>query len=168
MSLRGLEEEIPEPARTVLREAHAGATARNALLLSEAAEVQEAFTAAGIESVILKGPGLLVAHYPDIGARHVADVDILVREGDVARAVEVAKGMGAQALAPSPLFYDPADPEWGHVHAPSSRTRGRNRHRGPPSGAGGRVGPDSRSTRSSDGPGRSRGKAGSLRIPHPG
>ena len=122
VSLRGLEDEIPEPARTVLQEAHAGATARNALLLSEAAHVQAAFTAAGIASVILKGPGLLVAHYPDIGARHVADVDILVREGDVARAVEVATAMGAQALAPSPLFYDPADPEWGHVHAPSSRT----------------------------------------------
>jgi len=122
VSLRGLEDEVPEPARTVLQEVHAGATARNALLLSEAAEVQAAFAAAGIESVILKGPGLLVAHYPDIGARHVADVDILVREGEVVRAVEVAKGMGAQGLAPSPLFYDPANPEWGHVHAPSLRT----------------------------------------------
>ena len=75
VSLRGLEEEIPEPVRTVLQEAHAGATARNALLLSEAAHVQAAFTAAGIVSVILKGPGLLVAHYPEIGARHVADVE---------------------------------------------------------------------------------------------
>jgi len=96
MSLRGLEGEIPEPARTSFREAHAGATARNALLLSEAADVQAAFSAAGIESVILKGPGLLVAHYPDIGARHVGDVDILVRCKDAGRADGVARGMGAR------------------------------------------------------------------------
>ncbi len=97
VSLRGVEREIPEPARTSLREAHAGATARNALLLSEAAEIQAAFTAAGIESVILKGPGLLVAHYPDIGARHVADVDILVRGGEVARrANAIVRARGGQ------------------------------------------------------------------------
>jgi len=96
VALRGVEREIPEPARAAFQDAHEGATARNALLLSEAAAVQAAFTAAGIESVILKGPGLLVAHYPDIGARHVADVDILVRELDAKRADVVARGMGAR------------------------------------------------------------------------
>ncbi len=93
VSHRGAESEIPEPARTVLREAHEGATARNALLLSEAASIQAAFAEAGIESVILKGPGLLVAHYPDIGGRHVGDIDILVRDGDVERAEEVARAL---------------------------------------------------------------------------
>jgi len=122
VSLRGLEEEIPEPARSVFQEAHAGATARNALLLSEAAEVQAAFTAAGIESVILKGPGLLVAHYPDIGARHVADVDILVREGDVARAEEVARALGTTSMPVKLLAYGPEEPVWNHIHAPPLRT----------------------------------------------
>ena len=75
--------------------------------------MQEAFTAAGIESVILKGPGLLVAHYPDIGARHVGDVDILVREG-------MSRGprrlvLALSALEPPLLRYDgtragPAEP----------------------------------------------------------
>ncbi len=96
LALREVEEEIPEPARTAFREAHAGATARNALLLVEAADVQAAFAAEGIDSVILKGPGLLVAHYPDIGSRHVSDVDILVRPSDAARAEGVARARGGR------------------------------------------------------------------------
>lgn len=112
VTLRGAEAGIPEPARTVLREAHEGATARNALLLSEAASVQAAFAEAGVPSVILKGPGLLVAHCPDIGARHVGDVDVLVRDGDVARAEEVARGMPG-ARAPTGMFYDGRDREIG-------------------------------------------------------
>jgi hypothetical protein len=96
VSLRGVEDAIPEPQRTAFRDAHAGATARNALLLSDAAEVQGAFAAAGIESVILKGPGLLVAHYPDIGARHVSDVDILVRWADSDRADGAVRALGGK------------------------------------------------------------------------
>jgi hypothetical protein len=115
VSLRGVEDAIPEPHRTAFRDAHVGATARNALLLSEAAEVQGAFTAAGIESVILKGPGLLVAHYPDIGARHVSDVDILVRWADSDRADAVVKALGGKPKA-VPLFIPIEGGEGGHPH----------------------------------------------------
>jgi len=123
--LRGLEGEIPEPIRTAFQDAHASAIARNALLLSEGAEVQAAFTAAGIESVILKGPGLLVAHYPDIGARHVADLDILVRRGEVARAEDVARGIGARDFEHRPVPYGKEDhiQERGLLHAPALYTK---------------------------------------------
>ncbi len=97
---RGLEGEIPEAARAELADAHSGATARNALLLSEAAEAQAALSRAGVESVVLKGPGLLVAHYPHIGARHVGDVDLLVRESDAARAEAAVRSAGAREPAP--------------------------------------------------------------------
>jgi hypothetical protein len=125
VSLRGVEGEIPEPARSAFQEAHAGATARNALLLSEAAEVQAALTAAGIESVVLKGPGLLVAHYPDIGGRHVGDVDVLVRERDAARAEEEARRIGALEPAPTILYdgTEDAHRERGRVHDPLLLTR---------------------------------------------
>jgi hypothetical protein len=104
VSLRGAEAEIPEPARSTFQEAHADATARNALLLSEATAVQAAFASAGIESVVLKGPGLLVAHYPDIGARRVGDVDILVRDADASLAGRVARDMGARERIPQPGY----------------------------------------------------------------
>jgi hypothetical protein len=113
-SLRAVEGEIPEPVRTAFQEAHAGATARNALLLSEAAEVQAAFAAAGIESVILKGPGLLVAHYPDIGARHVSDVDILVRWADSDRADGAVRALGGKPKVG--LLIPMEQGEGGHRH----------------------------------------------------
>jgi len=140
VSLRGVEGEIPEPGRSAFEEAHAGATGRNSLLLSEAAEVQAAFAAEGIESVVLKGPGLLVAHYPDIGARHVGDVDILVRDRDAARAEALARGMGAREPAPV-VGYDGLEREHGERgenHAPTMFTRrgvALEIHHGVPGGA---------------------------------
>ncbi len=120
VSLRGLEEEIPEPARSAFQDAHADATARNALLLSEAARVQSGLAEAGIESIVLKGPGLLLVHYPDIGARHVGDVDLLVRERDSERADDAVRGLGARQRDPQ-LRYDGARAEHaepGKVHSP--------------------------------------------------
>ena len=120
VALRGLQDEVPEPARSSLAEAHAGATARNALLLSEAARVQAGLAGAGIESIVLKGPGLLVAHYPDIGARHVGDVDMLVRERDSARADQVVLALGAREQDPL-LRYDgtrAGHAEPGELHSP--------------------------------------------------
>jgi hypothetical protein len=89
-------------------------------LLSEAAQVQEELTSARIESVILKGPGLLVAHYPDIGARHIGDVDILVHERESARADEIVRSLGARERDPA-LRYDGTRAEHaepGEVHSP--------------------------------------------------
>jgi len=124
--LRDLEGAVPEPVRSALADAHAAATARNALLLSEAASAQEALDAAGIPSVVLKGPGLLVAHYPDIGARHVGDVDILVRKADAKRAGRVARESGAREKE-AVVGYDGEAPEvgrpWDH-HLPLLFTAG--------------------------------------------
>ena len=74
----------------------------------------------GIESIVLKGPGLLLVHYPDIGARHVGDVDLLVRERDSERADDAVRGLGARQRDPQ-LRYDGARAEHaepGKVHSP--------------------------------------------------
>ena len=96
LSLRGSSEAVPAGVRAELEGDHAGATARNALLLAEAASFQAALRAEGIESVLLKGPALLAAHYPALGARHVGDVDLLLRPAEVERAAEVARRSGAR------------------------------------------------------------------------
>jgi hypothetical protein len=90
----------PLPWRSLLEEAHAGATASNALLLVDAAEAQATLASAGIESVALKGTGLVAVHYPDIGARHVGDVDLLVSEDDAPHAEEVLRAAGAFETSP--------------------------------------------------------------------
>jgi hypothetical protein len=100
LELHGATGLVPPPEREELREAHEAATARNALLLAEATRLQRALVQAGIDSVVLKGPGLLVAHYPDIGARHVGDVDVLVRERDAARAEEALVQAGVRPPPP--------------------------------------------------------------------
>jgi hypothetical protein len=120
VTLRSLQDEVPEPARSAFEEAHVGATARNALLLSEAAWVQSALSNAGIDSLVLKGPGLLVAHYPDVGARHVGDVDLLVGERDSLRADEIVRALGAHERDPL-LRHDGTRAEHaepGEVHSP--------------------------------------------------
>ncbi len=76
----GLANAVPEPTRGRLQEAHTAAVACNAELMYEAVRVQEILRKAGVESIALKGTALLAAHYPDLGARHVGDVDLLVRE----------------------------------------------------------------------------------------
>lgn len=162
VALRGVEQEIPEPAREAFRDAHEDATARNALLLSEAAAIQAAFTAAGIESVILKGPGLLVAHYPDIGARYVGDIDILVREADAKHADLVARGMGARPKCHEP---DPfLDGKHAHCHLlPLVTSRGvvLEIHTGLPGANGSSLRPEWIFNRAWDAPWRTE----TLRIP---
>lgn len=96
LALRGLADAVPPAARAAFEEEHAGATARNALLLSEAAALQAALATEGIASLALKGPGLLAAHYPGIGARHVADLDLLVRPAQVEQAAAAAQRAGAR------------------------------------------------------------------------
>jgi hypothetical protein len=82
----GLQGEVPAGSRAVWEEAHAGALACNAELLAGAAEVQATLAARGVESIALKGTALIAAHYPDIGARHVGDLDLLLRRRDAPRA----------------------------------------------------------------------------------
>jgi hypothetical protein len=100
LALHGATGLVPEPEREALRDAHEAATARNALLLSEATRLQGVLAGARVDAVVVKGPGLLVAHYPDIGARHVGDVDVLVRERDAARAEEALVRVGVHAPPP--------------------------------------------------------------------
>ncbi len=87
---------VAEPIAARLREAHAGAAARNTLLLAEGARMQGALRHAGIASVVVKGPGLLTTLYPDVGSRRVSDVDLLVGEEDALRAEEALLAAGAR------------------------------------------------------------------------
>ncbi|MCF8256630.1 MAG: nucleotidyltransferase family protein [Flavobacteriales bacterium] len=57
-------------------------------------EIVQAWNAAGIEVIPLKGMYLAEAVYGDIGLRHLSDMDLLVKEEDVERCVEVAQNSG--------------------------------------------------------------------------
>jgi hypothetical protein len=109
----------PERCRSALREDHLLAAARNTVLISEAARVQGALAAKGVESLLLKGTALLASIPSAIGLRHVGDVDLLVSPGDLPRAEEIACALGCRPLARPGLAHDgsPLAPEVLH-HSP--------------------------------------------------
>lgn len=96
----GAEGALPAGLAAQLRAAQELGTARNLVLLSEAARLQEKLAAAGLPSVALKGTALLAAHYPLPGARHAADLDLLVPAERLAEASAALAGEGP-ALPPA-------------------------------------------------------------------
>ena len=70
--------------------------ARNQLFLSEALRIQGVLREQGIESLAMKGAGLIAA-IPDLARlRYMSDIDLLLRPDDVPRAVEVLSARGYQ------------------------------------------------------------------------
>jgi hypothetical protein len=66
----------------------------NQLLFNRAAPALEALREAGIETMLLKGAPLALLHYPSLGARPMADVDVLVGPGRAADAMRVLRDRG--------------------------------------------------------------------------
>jgi hypothetical protein len=64
--------------------------------------VTEAFQAAGIDSVVLKGPALAHSAYPDPSWRPFSDLDLLVRTSDWARACRALGTLGFTRSLPEP------------------------------------------------------------------
>jgi hypothetical protein len=84
----------------------------NQSLLARAAEAVAALEAAGVPTLLLKGAGLSVAHYRDLGARAMDDVDVAVALRDAGRSVEVLREIGlrpARPLPPDHLALDHAE-----------------------------------------------------------
>jgi hypothetical protein len=72
-----------------LLRAYAESFGANARLLRSAGDVLRVLHEADIPALVLKGVALLVVHYRDLGARPMSDVDILVPEASVSRALDV-------------------------------------------------------------------------------
>jgi hypothetical protein len=72
----------------------------NVLLLDELARIAARFSAVGIETIILKGAALLLTVYPHPALRPMGDLDLLVREADVPRALNAAQDLGFGILRP--------------------------------------------------------------------
>lgn len=73
---------------------------RGAILRVDAttAEVTRAFRAAGIRSILLKGPAVARWLYEDRAARPYTDSDLLVSPDDVAAAEDVLRGLGFRSF----------------------------------------------------------------------
>ena len=143
VSLRGLEGEIPEPARSAFQDAHADATARNALLLSEAAAVQ-----AGLRrrrDRIGRAEGARACSSPTIrtsGRGTSGTWTSWCASADSERAERAARGMGARERDPQLRLRRsaaPSTPSPGRSHSPlvvhAARRRTGDSHRAAGRGA---------------------------------
>ncbi len=72
----------------------------NVLLLDELARISARFSGEGIETILLKGAALLLTVYPHPALRPMGDLDLLVREADVPRALSVSEALGFKILRP--------------------------------------------------------------------
>jgi hypothetical protein len=85
---------VPEAVLGQLRGLAARARARSLRAAAEGARIARALAAQRVEMLSLKGGPLSVELYGDPAARHAADVDIMVREGEVERTEGVLESLG--------------------------------------------------------------------------
>lgn len=101
LKLRG--QPLPESVRTDLERIYKANLARNLFLAYEQQCLRRAFEEAGLPLHLLKGPDLSEFLYADLGARQVADVDVLIRPQDLAAADRILSGAGFARVVPGPL-----------------------------------------------------------------
>ncbi len=105
---------VPAAVADGLRDVYLHSALRNSVLHAELSSVLGALRGDGVEVVVLKGAFLASGVYDDPALRPMADVDLLVRVGDLGRTEDVLRALG---YAPS---YEPgADREaLRHHHLP--------------------------------------------------
>jgi hypothetical protein len=105
------------PLLAALKGVHRRSWYRSQVLFREAGRLVSTLQAEGLEPVLLKGVPLALLYYPDVAARPMGDVDLLVHPADTARAVEVFAREGWHP-AHSPRAW-PAEPRksWAFSNA---------------------------------------------------
>jgi len=92
-----------DPAgRSELLDAHRRAMVLVLGLERKLRELAEAFEAAGVEVVVLKGPALARVHYPSPSWRPYGDLDLLIRTRDWRSACGLLAELGFRRLLPEP------------------------------------------------------------------
>lgn len=85
---------LGHPGDPYLSRAYAQSLGANARMVDEAARALLALHEASIKTMVLKGTALLLVHYRDLGARPMADVDILVPESEATDALDALEAVG--------------------------------------------------------------------------
>ncbi|MBK8046768.1 MAG: nucleotidyltransferase family protein [Anaerolineales bacterium] len=92
----------PLALETWLQQAFTACYARSMFMLVQLEEMLHSFNNAGIPVLLLKGAALIVTVYRQAGLRPMTDLDLLVRQADVARAIALLGSLGF-----TPLHHDP-------------------------------------------------------------
>jgi len=91
---------LPLKAQAELRTAYAQSWKANQILLLELESLAAELKRAHLPAVLLKGANFALRLYPDLGARPMSDLDLLVPFAQIEQAVEIAKKLGFEDSAP--------------------------------------------------------------------
>jgi hypothetical protein len=107
LHLSGAGVAVPAPAAAALAGRAAKIARRNLQLTATLARVLEAFAAAGIRTLPLKGPLLAQRLYGSIALRRMLDLDLLVAPREFDAAVRILETSGFRAETPFPPGFEP-------------------------------------------------------------
>lgn len=96
-------ESVPPAQFARLKERVRASAVHSLVLTAELIRILEAFAAAGIQAIPYKGPVVAAQAYGDIALREFEDIDLVLRQRDVARANEVLVRLGLSPQFP-PIF----------------------------------------------------------------
>jgi putative nucleotidyltransferase-like protein len=103
---KGLINELEPSVREFLKEIYALNVSRNSRIKSQAIEIVDALSHAGIGSVLLKGAAFLFeAAEEDLGERMMLDLDVLVPERDLTRSISLLQELGYAAIGNQKLAH---------------------------------------------------------------
>lgn len=91
---------LPPGVRERLRDAAHAHVARSLLGIAELIRISEAFRRDGIQAIPYKGPVLAAQAYGDMTLREFGDLDIVLRQRDMAQANELLVSLGYHARFP--------------------------------------------------------------------
>jgi len=92
--LQPIADRLPSTLMALLAQHHRQNALSHMRRVADLRRIGAALDAAGIAYLVLKGPILAAAVYPDPAARTMLDLDLLVHEGDMARAAEALVRLG--------------------------------------------------------------------------
>jgi Uncharacterised nucleotidyltransferase len=99
LNLRG--HDAGDPGRNLLSEAYRGTWMRNQQMVHQGRKLLEVLHAADVDTVLLKGASVIMLDYASVGARPMADLDVLVRPEKVAEALEALSALGRRPAGTS-------------------------------------------------------------------
>jgi hypothetical protein len=94
---------LPADVRATFRETAQRQADRSARLLATLAEILGAFRAAGVPCLLLKGLGLGALYYGGLDRRATRDIDLLVRDSDLAGAERALLALGFRRASVVPV-----------------------------------------------------------------
>lgn len=117
---------LGHPRDPYLSRAYAQSLGANARMMDDAARALRTLQEASIRTMVLKGTALLLAHYRDLGARPMADVDILVPSDRATEALDALEAGGWRG-DPSRRWLK-AESHAGNLMSPSGLSLDLHRH----------------------------------------